>query len=149
MFDVHQFLYRLDWTLAASGGAYMKVKIEQLKTHADLRGFVFEPIANELLASQKNSHVVISEPDAIRGNHYHLCGTETIAVAGPARLRFKEGNEIYDFEVPSKEVYKFVIPPKVAHAIKNTGKKGNLLIAFNTVAHRSKNPDVVSEILMR
>ena len=113
-----------------------------------MRGFVFEPIAKELLSAQKNSHVVISEPDAIRGNHYHLYGTETIAVVGPALLRFKEGNDIYDVEVPSKQVYKFVIPPKVAHAIKNTGKKDNPLIAFNTVAHRSKNSDVVSEILM-
>ncbi len=107
---------------------YMNVKIEQLTTHADLRGFVFEPIANELLSTQKNSHVVISAPDAIRGNHYHLYGTETIAVVGPALLRFKEENDIYDVEVPSKQIYKFVIPPKVAHAIKNTGKKENLLI---------------------
>ncbi|MEE4604890.1 MAG: hypothetical protein V2J65_26675 [Desulfobacteraceae bacterium] len=127
----------------------MKVKIEQLKTHADIRGFVFEPIANELLSAQKNSHVVIIAPDAIRANHYHLYGTETIAVVGPALLRFKEGNDIYDVEVPSKQVYKFVIPPKVTHAVKNTGRKDNLLIVFNTVAHSSKKPDVVSEILMR
>ncbi|MEX1349440.1 MAG: hypothetical protein AB1Z31_17085 [Desulfobacterales bacterium] len=127
----------------------MKIKIEQLKTHADMRGFVFEPIANELLSAQKNSHVVIIAPDAIRGNHYHLYGTETIAVVGPALLRFKDGNDIYDVEVPSKQVYKFVIPPKVTHAVKNTGRKDNLLIVFNTVAHSSKKPDVVSEILMR
>jgi UDP-2-acetamido-2,6-beta-L-arabino-hexul-4-ose reductase len=127
---------------------YMKVKIEQLNTRTDLRGFVFEPVAKELLASQKNCHVVISAPDAIRGNHSHLHGTETIAVTGPALLRFREENDIYDVEVPSKQVYKFVIPPKVAHAIKNTGKKENLLIAFNSVAHHSKNPDVIGEILM-
>jgi len=126
----------------------MKVVIEQLMKRADKRGFVFEPIANELLSAQKNSHVVIIAPDAIRGNHYHLYGTETIAVEGPAFLRFKEGNDIYDFEVPSKQVYKFVIPPKVTHAVKNTGKKDNLLIVFNTVAHSSKRPDVVSEIVM-
>jgi dTDP-4-dehydrorhamnose 3,5-epimerase-like enzyme len=126
----------------------LKVKFERLKTHTDLRGFVFEPLANELLSAQKNSHVIISTPGAIRGNHYHLNGTETIAVVGPALLRFKEGNDIYDVEVPAKEVYKFVIPPKVAHAIKNTGKKDNLVIAFNTVAQSSKKPDVVSDILM-
>ena len=126
----------------------MKVKIEQLKTRTDLRGFVFEPVAKELLVSQKNCHVVISAPDAIRGNHYHLYGSETIVVVGPALLRFKEGNDIYDFEVPSKQIYQFVIPPKVTHAVKNTGKKDNLLIVFNTVAHSSKKPDVISEILM-
>ena len=126
----------------------MKVKIDQLKTHSDLRGIVFEPIEKESIHAQMNSHVVISEPDVIRGNHYHLCGTETIAVVGPALLRFREGNDIYDFEVPSKQVYKFVIPPKVAHAIKNIGNKDNILIAFNTVAHNSEKPDVISEILM-
>ena len=126
----------------------MMVKIDQLETHSDMRGIVFEPIEKESIYAQMNSHVVISEPDAIRGNHYHLSGTETIAVVGPALLRFKEGNDIYDFKVPSKQVYKFVIPPKIAHAIKNIGKKDNILIAFNTVAHNSKNPDVISEILM-
>ena len=126
----------------------MKVKIDQLKTHSDLRGVVFEPIEKESIYAQMNSHVVISGPDVIRGNHYHLRGTETIAVVGPALLRFREGNDIYDFEVPSKQVYKFVIPPKVAHAIKNIGNKDNILIAFNTVAHNSEKPDVISEILM-
>ena len=126
----------------------MKVKIDQLKTLSDVRGFVFEPIAREFLEAQKNSHVVISAPDAIRGNHYHLYGTETIAVVGPALLRFREGNDIYDVKVPSKQVYKFVIPPKVAHAFKNISKKDNFLIVFNTVSHNFKKPDVVSEILI-
>ena len=127
----------------------MKVKIDRLQTHSDLRGIVFEPIDKESIYAQMNSHVVISEPDVIRGNHYHLRGTETLAVVGPALLRFKEGDEIYDVEVPSQQVYKFVIPPKVAHAIKNTGKKDNILIAFNTIAHNSKKPDVISEILIK
>ena len=126
----------------------MKVKIDQLQTHSDQRGIVFEPIEKESIYAQMNSHVVISKPDVIRGNHYHLRGTETVAVVGPALLRFREGNDIFDFEVPSKQVYKFVIPPKVAHAIKNTGEKDNILIAFNTVAHNSEKPDVISDILM-
>lgn len=67
---------------------------------------------------------------------------------GPALLRFKEADEILDFEVPLGQVYKFIIPPKVAHAIKNIGEKDNILIAFNTVAHNPENPDVISEILM-
>ena len=126
----------------------MNVKIHQLKTNADVRGIVFEPIENETIYTQQNSHVVISKPGIIRGNHYHLYGTETLAVMGPALLRFKEANQIYDFEVPFEQVYKFVIPPKVAHAIKNIGEKDIILIAFNTISHNPKNPDVISEILM-
>ena len=126
----------------------MNVKIDKLKTNEDTRGIVFEPIENESINTQQNSHVVISKPGIIRGNHYHLHGTETLAVMGPALLRFKEADEILDFEVPSEQVYKFVIPPKVAHAIKNMGEKDNILIAFNTVPHNPENPDVISEILM-
>ena len=126
----------------------MNVKIEQLKTHDDKRGLVFEPIERESIKSQQNSHVVISRPGMIRGNHYHLYGTETISVMGPALLRFKEGNKIYDFEVPIKQVYRFVIPPNVGHAIKNLSENNNITIAFNTVPHNPKTPDVISEILM-
>ena len=126
----------------------MNVKIHQLKANADVRGVVFEPIENESINTQKNSHVVISKPGVIRGNHYHLNGTETLAVMGPALLRFKEANEILDFEVPLEQIYKFVIPPKITHAIKNIGKKDNILVAFNTVPHDPENPDVISEILM-
>ena len=75
-------------------------------------------------------------------------GTETIAVAGPALLRFKEGKDLYDFEVPPGQVYKFVIPPGITHAIKNTGAKTNILVAFNTIGHDARNPDVVSDLVL-
>ena len=113
-----------------------------------MRGLVFEPLEKKSIDAQANSHVVISKPGSVRGNHYHLHGTETIAVMGPALLRFKEGIEIYDFEVPSNQVYKFVIPPKVTHAIKNIGTKDNTSIAFNTVPHNPQKPDVISDILI-
>jgi UDP-2-acetamido-2,6-beta-L-arabino-hexul-4-ose reductase len=126
----------------------MKVKIDQLKIHLDLRGIVFEPIENDKLNSQQNIHIVISEPGAVRGNHYHLRGTETIAVVGPALIRLKENDELYDIDVPSEQVYKFIIPPKVSHAIKNIGDKSNILIAFNTVRHNPNHPDVISNLLI-
>ena len=126
----------------------MKVKINQLKTHTDLRGIVFEPIEKESISVQQNCHIVISKSGIIRGNHYHLYGTETIAVAGPALLRFREATDVYDFEVPSEQVYNFVIPPKVSHAIKNIGEKDNILIAFNTVPHDPEKPDVIIDTLM-
>ena len=126
----------------------MKVKINQLKTHTDLRGIVFEPIEKDSISAQQNCHIVVSKPGIIRGNHYHLSGTETIAVAGPAILRFKEGAEVHDFAVSSGQVYKFVIPPNVSHAIKNTGDKDSILVAFNTVPHDPDKPDVITDTLM-
>ncbi len=126
----------------------MKVKLIQLNTHTDQRGIVFEPIEQDAISVQQNCHIVISKPGIVRGNHYHLYGTETIAVAGPALLRLREGTDVYDLEVPSEQVYKFVIPPKVSHAIKNIGEKDNILIAFNTVPHDPKKPDVIIDTLM-
>ena len=63
-------------------------------------------------------------------------------------MRFKEEAEVYDIEVPSGQVYKFVIPPKVSHAIKNTGEKDNILVAFNTAPHDPDKPDVITDTLM-
>ena len=126
----------------------MKVNIDQLKTLPDLRGIVFEPIDKDKINSQENIHVVISEPGAVRGNHYHLRGTETLAVVGPALIRFKENDELHDFEVPSGQVYKFIIPPKVVYAIKNIGDKPSILVAFNTVEHNPQNPDQVRENIL-
>jgi UDP-2-acetamido-2,6-beta-L-arabino-hexul-4-ose reductase len=126
----------------------MKVKVDRLKAHSDLRGIVFEPIDNDKINSQKNVHVVMSEPGAVRGNHYHLRGIETLAVVGPALIRLKENEELQDFEVPSGQAYKFIIPPKVAHAIKNIGNTSNILVAFNTVEHNPQKPDHVREIIL-
>jgi len=126
----------------------MKVTIDQLKIHEDNRGIVFEPIEDGSILLQQNCHVVISKPGAIRGNHYHLSGTETLAVMGPALLRLKEGNQISNFEMPLNQIYKIIIPPNVTHAIKNTGKQNNILIAFNTVHHDRNNPDLIKEIIM-
>ncbi len=126
----------------------MKVKIDQLMTHTDRRGLVFEPIEKNSITTQRNCHVVISQPGVIRGNHYHVKGTETIAVAGPAKLRFKEGQDIIDVEVPAEQVYKFIIPPGVAHAIKNTSEKAGILVAFNSHAHDPGNPDCISDVLI-
>jgi len=126
----------------------MMVKIDPLKTHLDKRGVVFEPIDKEAIPAQQNCHAVISKPGVVRGNHYHLKGTETIAVAGPALFTFKEGDDIDNVEVPADQVYKFIIPPKVSHAIKNIGEQTNILVAFNTVLHDPQNPDVISDILI-
>ena len=126
----------------------MALIIDDLAAHSDDRGVVFEPIAEDCLAHQQNAHVVISRPGAVRGNHYHIRGTETMAVTGPAEVRIREDNVTRDIKVPPENIYRFIIPPKVSHAMKNTGDQPNILVAFNTLAHDPHNPDVVSDILI-
>ena len=126
----------------------MPLEIDRLTVRSDSRGAVFEPLEMEMIAAQRNTHVVVSNPGVIRGNHYHLMGTEIIAVMGPAMVRIKEDGKLRDIEVPEKKVYRFTFPPKVPHAIKNTGDRVNILAAFNTCVHDPENPDTVQDILI-
>ena len=84
----------------------------------------------------------------VRGNHYHLRGTETIAVLGPALVRFREVDATKNVEIPPGLAYRFVFPPGIPHAIKNLGAQPNILMATNTVEHDPKNPDTEREILI-
>lgn len=122
--------------------------IESLPMHRDARGGVFEPLAPPDLAGQRNVHVVLTEPGAVRGNHYHRLGTEVLTVMGPALVRTRQGTEVTDTEVTAGEVVRFTIPPGVAHAIRNTGSSPVVLVSFNTELHDPRDPDVVREVLI-
>ena len=126
----------------------MPLEIDSLRVHSDSRGMVFEPLETAMIASQRNTHVVISKPNVVRGNHYHLQGTEIIAVVGPALVRTREAGKLRDIEVPDQEVYRFIFPPRVSHAIKNTADQPNVLVAFNTCEHDPENPDTVPDVLL-
>jgi hypothetical protein len=77
-----------------------------------------------------------------------LRGRETIAVMGPALVRTRYHAKIGDTKVPEGEVYRFIFPPGVSHAIKNLSKQPNMLIAFNTVEHDPGNPDSIKDVLL-
>lgn len=126
----------------------MKVRLDELNVYFDHRGFVFEPLEAEIIFSQRNVHVVMTTPGEVRGNHAHPKGTETIAVIGPAHVRFRENNELRDIEIPDKRVYRFVFPPGTPHAIKNVGNKPNFLIAFNNHTHNPMKSDVVDQVVL-
>jgi len=124
------------------------VKKETVNRFSDARGFVFEPLVGERLANQKNTHVVVSRPGAVRGNHYHLRGTETLVVCGPALVRIRKEKDVEDFFIPANTTYRLIIPPGVSHAIQNTGGIDNLLVAFNTEPHDPDKPDLVQDVLI-
>jgi dTDP-4-dehydrorhamnose 3,5-epimerase-like enzyme len=126
----------------------MPVKIDRLTVHEDARGVVFEPLAPDLIPAQRNVHVVTSGPGIVRGNHRHLKGTEIIAVAGPALVRIREDGKLRDIEVPNRQVCRFILPPRVSHAIKNIGDRPNVLVAFNTCEHDPQHPDTVPDTLI-
>lgn len=117
------------------------VKITQLRSIADARGLLFEPLDALSLASQQNVHVVISEPMVIRGNHRHLKGSEVAAVQGPCLAVFEENGVRTEHRIPAGEVWRFDIPPGVAHAYQNTGDHPTVLVGFNSEFHKPEQPD--------
>lgn len=125
-----------------------RVTFEPLAVHADARGSVFEPLGADALPDQRNVHVVVTEPGAVRGNHLHRHGTETLVIQGPALFRCREEGEVVDIDIPAGEVYRFTIPPGVAHALKNTGDAPTVAVSFVTLPHDPAAPDVVRDVLL-
>jgi UDP-2-acetamido-2,6-beta-L-arabino-hexul-4-ose reductase len=126
-----------------------RVVVEPVTVHRVARGWVFEPIGPDAFAHQRNAHLVLSEPGAIRGNHYHQRGTEVLVVVGPSLVRYREPDgRVVNLDVPASEMVRLTIPPGRAHAVQNTGASATVSIAFNTEAHDPSSPDVVRDVLI-
>jgi dTDP-4-dehydrorhamnose 3,5-epimerase-like enzyme len=126
----------------------MRLRIEPVKTHRDARGCLFEPLDDGELAAQKNVHVVLTQPDEVRGNHVHVTAIEVTTVVGPCLARFKEAEGIRDVDVPAGETWRFTIPPGVVHAYRNTGDSVMVLISFSTNLHDPNGTDTRREQIL-
>jgi len=118
-----------------------RVVVQSVKTHCDARGSLFEPLTDAELAGQKNVHVVLTQPNEVRGNHVHQTAVETTSVVGPCLIRLKEDGSIRDLEVPAGEVWRLTIPPGVVHAFRNTGESMMVLVSFSTNLHDPAGSD--------
>lgn len=127
----------------------MMTRIEPVKTHRDARGALFEPLTDAELAGQKNVHVVLTQPNEVRGNHVHLTAVETTSVVGPCLVRLKENDVIRDVEVPAGEIWRFTIPPGVVHAYRNTGPGVMVLVSFSTNLHDPSGTDTRRETILK
>lgn len=125
------------------------IRVEPVVVHRDARGWVFEPIGPHEFADKRNAHLVLSQPGAIRGNHYHVRGTEIMVVVGPALVRYREPDgSLVDLPVAEAQMVRLTIPPGIPHAVQNTGTVPQLAIAFNTEPHDPSAPDVVPHVLI-
>jgi dTDP-4-dehydrorhamnose 3,5-epimerase-like enzyme len=122
--------------------------VQSVKTHRDVRGSVFEPLNDAELAAQKNVHVVLTQPNEVRGNHVHRNAVEITSVAGPCLIRLREDGEIRDLEVPAGEIWRLTIPPGVVHAFRNTGEGVMVLVSFSTQVHDPTGGDTQRETIL-
>jgi dTDP-4-dehydrorhamnose 3,5-epimerase-like enzyme len=125
-----------------------EVVIETLKAFRDPRGTLFEPLDEPGLARQKNVHVVLSLPGEVRGNHRHQHSTETTTVVGPCLVRLKEPGGLRDVAVPAGQVWRFTIPPGIAHAYRNTGTQVMTMVSFSTQVHDETISDTLREVIL-
>lgn len=126
----------------------MHVLVERIELKSDSRGIVYEPATATELAGQQNSHVVITLPGGIRGNHFHKQGTEIAVQGGPARVCYRDGTGTHEQLIDTGEFVKFTIPPGCPHAFENNGAIPNFLVAFNSVPLDPEAPDVFREELI-
>ena len=122
--------------------------VQPVKTHRDARGSLFEPLSDAELAGQKNVHIVLTQPNEVRGNHKHLTAVETTTVVGPCLIRLKEAGQIRDLAVPAGETWRVTIPPEVVHAYRNTGEGVMVLVSFSTHLHDPAGSDTVREQIL-
>jgi len=125
-----------------------RVSVQAVKTHRDARGSLFEPLTDAELAHQKNVHIVLTQPNAVRGNHVHRTAVEITSVVGPCLIRLKEEGTIRDLEVPAGETWRLTIPPGVVHAFRNTGDSMMVLVSFSTNLHDPDGIDTLREEIL-
>src|SRR5713226_8635739 len=125
-----------------------RVVVQSVKTHRDARGSLFEPLTDAELAGQKNVHVVLTQPNEVRGNHVHQTAVETTSVVGPCLIHLKGDGLIRDLEVPSGETWRLAIPPCVVHAFRNTGESRMVLVSFSTNLHDPAGSDTQREQIL-
>ena len=125
-----------------------RVTVQPVQTHRDARGSLFEPLTDAELADQRNVHVVLTQPNEVRGNHVHRTAVETTSVMGPCRIRLKEAGTIRDLDVPAGETWRLTIPPGVVHAFRNTGDSMMVLVSFSTNLHDPAGSDTVRDQIL-
>ena len=123
------------------------VTVQTMRVAADERGMVFEPIAEKEISAQRNCHVVVSRPGAVRGNHRHNLSTEITTLTGPCEVRWRDNGAVHDAQVPAGEVWRFVFPPGVSHAFRGTGEAPMILASFSTRPHDPAQPDTTRDVL--
>jgi dTDP-4-dehydrorhamnose 3,5-epimerase-like enzyme len=132
---------RTETFTGAANPSPARATLQSVKTHRDARGTLFEPLTDAELQAQKNVHVVLTQPNEVRGNHVHRTAVETTTVVGPCRVRLKEQDEIKDIDVAEGEILRLTIPPGVVHAFRNTGNAAMLLVSFSTNLHDPEGAD--------
>jgi len=130
----------------------IKYKVKELEPYSDKRGWFVEMLRDPKLEKKiKQVSVASIKPGQVRGNHYHLNKTEWFMVIG-GRANFwlmnPETKEKICFKLSGKEPKVITVFPKIAHAIKNIGKKIIYFIEADSAVYNHESPDAVPYLIV-
>lgn len=130
----------------------MKVEIKKLEKHEDKRGWLVEVLRSDKIHEDINHiYFSVSNPDAVRGNHYHTRKIEWLCVIkGMASLLLKDNDskERKELVLSGENPIIVKIFPNVTHAIKNVGSDNMHLIAIVNEVFDPKDPDTYPKIVI-
>ena len=122
----------------------------ELATKEDERGFVIRPFEGKELHSIHNIHLVSLNPGAVRGNHFHPTQREYILVLG-THVKLVMVDNLTDTRsekiIDEKGSSLVMIPPKVAHAIKNLSNETIYLLCYTDKPFTTEK-DVVKKVVL-
>jgi UDP-2-acetamido-2,6-beta-L-arabino-hexul-4-ose reductase len=130
----------------------LRVEIKDLSLLRDKRGWLTEIIAidgdSEKIAQ---IHFAVSNPGAVRGNHYHKSRTEWLCVtSGTGRIMLEDSstNERKELIVTGDSPVLVKISPGIVHAIENCSDMFMHLLVVVDEKPDSANSDTFKKILM-
>jgi UDP-2-acetamido-2,6-beta-L-arabino-hexul-4-ose reductase len=117
---------------------------KKLPLITDSRGWLTEILESEPSETIQNVHFAVSEPGALRGNHYHKNKIEWQLVtngAGTVTLEDNDTKEKTQFTVSGESPTLIKIPSNVTHSILNSGNSPMHILIITNQKHDPKDSD--------
>ena len=130
------------------------VEVTTLDVKKDERGWLTEVIRKEELVRSKEFGqfmVTTAYPGYVKGNHYHTRKYEWYCVLkGEAKLVLLDSNsgEREEFLLNEHQLKTVRIPPRVSHAIENTGTEMMYLLVYTDEPFVEKDADTFYEKIL-
>lgn len=130
----------------------MNIAVTTLTLHQDKRGWLVENEVGKARTSMKHFLVSTSKPGEVRGQHYHKRKREWfLVIQGEGRIVFQDiaTGENFFVDVTEKTPQMVEIPPLIAHAIINTGKKKMIMFGVINEPLNRSDPDTYPFTVVR
>ena len=130
------------------------IRIQKLNDEKDGRGekYFLPDSMLQFIGDIKEMHYVSVDPDAIRGNHVHKSGKESVILScsDSWQMSWKNPDEqmVQHQLYEERGAYLIEIEPGTIHAFKNTGKDPVYLYCFSNLKYDPAHPDTERQVIV-